>query len=32
MRIDDKFKDEKLKYDINREATENINITIMKIW
>ena len=30
MRIDDKIKDEKLKYDNNRETTENISITIMK--
>ena len=28
MTIDDKIRDEKLQYDINREASHNINITI----
>ena len=30
MTIDDKIKDEKLQYDINREAAKNIDIIISK--
>ena len=30
MAIDDKIKDGKLQYDINREAAKNINIIIWK--